>query len=57
MHASQGEFPRIVVAPRSLKECFTVGEQAFNLADRYQVPVIILLDLFLSEHVENVDGV
>jgi 2-oxoglutarate ferredoxin oxidoreductase subunit alpha len=56
MHASQGDFPRIVVAPRSLKECFNVGAEAFNLADRYQVPVIVLLDLFLSEHVENVDG-
>ncbi len=56
MHASQGEFPRIVVAPRSIKECFTVGANAFNLAERYQVPVLILLDLFLSEHIESIDG-
>jgi len=55
MHASQGEFPRIVIAPRSVEECFYIGANAFNLAEKYQCPVIILLDLFLSEHVESVD--
>lgn len=56
MHASQGEFPRIVVAPRSVEEAFYIGSEAFNLADRYQCPVIILMDLYISEHVETVDG-
>ena len=56
MHASQGEYPRIVVAPRDINECFTIATEAFNLADKYQCPVIILLDLFISEHVETVDG-
>ncbi|MGB9732812.1 MAG: 2-oxoacid:acceptor oxidoreductase subunit alpha [Candidatus Micrarchaeia archaeon] len=54
-HASQGDFPRIVLAPRNIEECFYLGAQAFNLAEKYQCPVIILLDLFLSEHVESVD--
>ncbi len=56
MHSSQGEFPRIVVAPRSASECFEVAAEAFNLADRYQCPVIILTDLFMSEHIESIDG-
>ncbi|MGC8479593.1 MAG: 2-oxoacid:acceptor oxidoreductase subunit alpha [Candidatus Micrarchaeia archaeon] len=56
MHASQGEYPRIVVAPRDIDECFTIATQAFNLADKYQCPVIILMDLFISEHIETVDG-
>ena len=56
MHASQGEFPRVVVAPRSVDECFRIAGEAFNLADRYQCPVIILSDQYLSEHVETVDG-
>lgn len=56
MHASQGEFPRIVVAPRSVEESFYIGSEAFNLAERYQCPVIILMDLYISEHVETVDG-
>ena len=56
MHASQGEFPRIVVAPRSVEESFYIAAEALNLADRYQCPVIILMDLYISEHVETVDG-
>jgi 2-oxoglutarate ferredoxin oxidoreductase subunit alpha len=56
MHASQGEFPRIVASPRSIDECFRVGAEAFNLAERYQCPVIILLDQYLSEQIGTVDG-
>ena len=56
MHASQGEFPRIVVAPRNVEECFYAASEAFNLAERYQCPVIILLDLYLSEHIETVES-
>ena len=56
MHASQGEFPRIVVAPRSVEEAFYITSEAFNLAERYQCPVIILMDLYISEHVETIDG-
>ena len=56
MHSGAGDFPKIVVAPRSITECFTIASDAFNLADRYQCPVLVLLDLYLSEHVETVDG-
>ncbi|MGC8676009.1 MAG: 2-oxoacid:acceptor oxidoreductase subunit alpha [Candidatus Micrarchaeia archaeon] len=55
MHASQGEFPRIVVAPRTVEESFKIGAQAFNLADKYQCPVLILLDQFLSESYKSID--
>jgi 2-oxoglutarate ferredoxin oxidoreductase subunit alpha len=56
MHASHGEFPRIVVAPSSVADCFRISAEAFNLAERYQVPVLILLDQYLSEHMESVDN-
>ena len=56
MHASQGEFPRIVVAPRNIRETFTIGAEVFNLADRYQCPVIVLMDLYLSEYNASVEG-
>jgi len=46
MHASQGEFPRIVLAPGSIEECFEAGWRAFNLAEKYQCPVIILTDTY-----------
>lgn len=54
MHASQGDFPRIVLAPSSHEECFTVIQEAFNLADQYQTPVIVLTDKYLAEAYKNV---
>ncbi|MEM0147765.1 MAG: 2-oxoacid:acceptor oxidoreductase subunit alpha, partial [Candidatus Micrarchaeaceae archaeon] len=53
--ASQGDFPRVVIAPTSIEECFYKAAEAFNIADTYQCPVILLLDLFLSEHIETVN--
>ena len=49
VHASQGEFPRIVVAPGDIEECFYETFRIFNLADKYQVPCIILTDKFLAD--------
>ena len=49
LHAAQGEFPRIVLAPGDHEECFYLTAQAFNWAEQYQVPVIILTDKFLGE--------
>lgn len=56
MHAGQGEFPRIVMAPRNVQECFSMGAESFNLAERYQCPVIILVDLYISEYLKSVDS-
>ncbi|VVB76966.1 2-oxoglutarate synthase subunit KorA [uncultured archaeon] len=55
MFASQGEFPRIVMSPRTMEECFKAGADALNLAERYQCPVIILMDQYISEHIESVE--
>ncbi|WP_378954658.1 2-oxoacid:acceptor oxidoreductase subunit alpha [Pelosinus sp. sgz500959] len=49
VHASQGEFPRIVLAPGDIEECFYETFRLFNLADQYQVPCIILTDKFLAD--------
>jgi len=49
VHASQGEFPRIVVAPGDIEECFYETFRVFNLADKYQLPAIILTDKFLAD--------
>ncbi|MBI3319445.1 MAG: 2-oxoacid:acceptor oxidoreductase subunit alpha [Candidatus Omnitrophica bacterium] len=53
--ASQGDFPRIIIAPLSMPDCFTTPALAFHVADRYQCPVIILSDLLMSEGNETVD--
>jgi 2-oxoglutarate ferredoxin oxidoreductase subunit alpha len=50
IHAAQGEFPRVVLAPGDHADMFTLTWQAFNLADRLQTPVIILGDTYLSEN-------
>ena len=53
--ASQGDFPRIIMAPFSIPDCFEAPAVAFNLAERYQCPVIVLSDLLLGESNETVD--
>lgn len=55
VNASQGEFARIVLAPRSVADAFYTTFRAFNLAEMYQVPVIILTDQLLADSVESVD--
>ncbi|MDK2918690.1 MAG: 2-oxoglutarate/2-oxoacid ferredoxin oxidoreductase subunit alpha [Candidatus Petromonas sp.] len=47
-HGAHGEIPLIIVTPYSVEECFYQSIQAFNLAEKYQCPVIILSDLALG---------
>ena len=54
LHASQGEFPRIVVAPGDVEECFYLTFDAFNLAEKFQVPSIIITDKYLGESYHSV---
>jgi 2-oxoglutarate ferredoxin oxidoreductase subunit alpha len=56
IHASQGEFPRVVLAPGDIEECYYLTKQAFNLAEKYQIPVIILTDKYLAESERDVES-
>jgi len=47
LHGGHGEFPRAVLAPGTLEEAFFCTRHAFYLADRYQVPVVVLTDQYL----------
>jgi 2-oxoacid:acceptor oxidoreductase, alpha subunit len=49
LHAGQGEFPRIMVAPADAGEAYVWSDAALRLAWKYQVPSIILSDKSLSE--------
>jgi len=49
IHASHDEFPRFVFAPRDPQEAINLVIRAFNLAEKYQVPVIILSDQYLAD--------
>ncbi|MEX0597498.1 MAG: 2-oxoacid:acceptor oxidoreductase subunit alpha [Candidatus Paceibacterota bacterium] len=48
LHSSQGEFPRVVMAPGDSVELYQLIQEAFNLADLYQLPVIVLTDKYLA---------
>jgi 2-oxoglutarate ferredoxin oxidoreductase subunit alpha len=56
INAGQGEFPRIVLAPGDIEECYRLGAEAFNLAEKYQVPVILLTDKYLAENRFSTDA-
>lgn len=56
MHASQGEFPRLVVAPGDYNELFYKTFEAFNIADKYQMPVLIVSDKHLAESVKTIEA-
>jgi 2-oxoglutarate/2-oxoacid ferredoxin oxidoreductase subunit alpha len=53
--ASQGEFPRMVIALRNHKDAFYQTIRAFQIAEKYQIPVIILSDQYLGDVTTTVE--
>ena len=49
LHAGHGEFPRAILAPGTVEECFFLTHKAFGLAEKCQGPVFILTDQFLAD--------
>jgi len=49
VHAGHGEFQKIVLSPGDVEEMVELTLEAYNLADVYQLPVIIMSDMLLSE--------
>ncbi|MCX7796790.1 MAG: 2-oxoacid:acceptor oxidoreductase subunit alpha [bacterium] len=56
INAGHGEFPRYVTAPRDARDAFYKTIKAFNLADKYQIPSIILTDQFLIDSMATIEG-
>ena len=48
IYGTHGEIPKIILAPTDVEDAFYLTTEAFNLADKYQVPVILLSDLQMS---------
>lgn len=48
IYGTHGEVPKVVMAPSTVEEAFYDTIEAFNIAEEYQVPVILLTDLALS---------
>lgn len=55
LNASQGDFPRPVLIPGDIEECFYLTAEAFNIAEKYQTPVIVLTDKNLAESHKTTD--
>ncbi len=53
--ASQGDFPRLIVAPQNALDAFKTIPEIFNLVDHYQCPGLVLSDLLISEGTFSVD--
>ena len=50
-----GDFPRFILAPKDLADCFYQSARALNIAEKYQIPVVLMSDFFLSEHFGTLD--
>lgn len=49
VYAAHGEFTRCILAPKTPEDAFYLTMKAFNLADKYHIPVIILGDQYLAD--------
>jgi 2-oxoglutarate ferredoxin oxidoreductase subunit alpha len=49
LYSGHGEFPRIIYAPGRVEEAFKLTHRAFDMADRYQVPVFVLTDQYFID--------
>jgi 2-oxoglutarate ferredoxin oxidoreductase subunit alpha len=55
LHAGHGEFPRVLFAPGSILETIELARRAFDLADRFQIPVFLLTDQYFADSVQVVE--
>jgi 2-oxoglutarate ferredoxin oxidoreductase subunit alpha len=55
LHAHHGDFPRAVLAPATIEDAFWLTVKAFNLAEKYQLPVIVLTDQHLASSYTTID--
>jgi len=55
IHAGHGEFARVIFAPGTAEEAFYLTVKAFNLAEKYQIPVLIMTDQHLAESYRNIE--
>jgi 2-oxoglutarate ferredoxin oxidoreductase subunit alpha len=55
LHAGHGEFPRVILAPATAYEAFSIMIKAFNLAEKYQTPVFVLTDHHIATSYATVE--
>lgn len=57
IHSGHGYFGRIVLAPGDIQECIDYGYLAFELADRFQMPVVYLSDQYLADSISMIKAI
>jgi 2-oxoglutarate ferredoxin oxidoreductase subunit alpha len=55
LHAGHGEFPRAILAPTTVVECFSLAQKAMHLAEKSQGPVFLLTDQYLADSLQDID--
>ena len=55
LYASQGDFPRFLLSPGTHEQAFVSGWRALNLAEKYQTPVLVLSDHYLTAAVRTIE--
>lgn len=55
IHAGHGEFARAVFSPGTVEQAFYLTVKAFNLAEKYQIPVLIMTDQHLADSSRDIE--
>ncbi len=55
LHSGHGEFPHIVIAPSIPESCYIEAQRAFNIAEKFQTPVTVLLDRHNAETFHTIE--
>ncbi len=54
VYGSHGDSPRVVIAPTDVEDCFDTAVYAFDIAEEFQIPVVLLSDQFIAQRKETV---
>ena len=54
LHPAHGDVALPIIAPGSVEECFYAATMAFNWAERYQGPVVLMSDMSMAERAQNI---
>jgi 2-oxoglutarate ferredoxin oxidoreductase subunit alpha len=49
IHTAHGEFPRVIFAPGTPEQAFYLTNKAFDMAEKYQIPAIVIFDQYLAD--------
>ncbi len=57
IEGGHGDSPRVVLAPKNVRDCFYTVNRAYYISEKYQIPVIVLSDQFIGGRLEAIDPI